>query len=58
MLFGQYLYLGSILSVHFICNIELERVSAGVRADNILSKVHSFLEKDLLMILRTVSLIH
>ena len=42
----------------FICNIELESVSADARADIILDKVHSFLEKELLMILRTVSLIH
>ena len=40
-----------------VCNIELESVSAAVRADSNLNKVHSFLEKDLLLILRTFSLI-
>ena len=38
-------YLGSLL-----CKIELESVSAAVRLDN-KDKVHSFLEKDLLLIL-------
>ena len=42
----------------FHCNIELESVSANVRADIILNKVYSFLEKELLVLLRTVSLIH
>ena len=51
-------YLESLLRVHFVCNIELERVSAAVRADTNLNKVHSFLENDLLYILRTVSLMH
>ena len=38
--------------VHFVWNIKLESVSADVRTDSILNKVHSFLEKDLLMILK------
>ena len=38
--------------------MELESVSAAVRTDNNSNKVHSFLEKDLLLILRTVSLMH
>ena len=51
-------YLGSLLRVHIVCNLELESVSAAVRADYNLNKVHSFLEKDLLLILRAVSLRH
>ena len=38
--------------------MELGSVSVAVRADNNLNKVHFFLEKDMLLILRTVSLIH
>ena len=45
-------YLGSLSWVHFVWNIKLESVSADVRTDSILNKVHSFLEKDLLMILK------
>ena len=41
-------YLGSLLGVHIACNIELESVSAAVRADNDLNKVYFFLEKDML----------
>ena len=51
-------YFGSLLCVQIMCNIELESVSAAVRTYNSLNKVHSFLEKDLLLILRTVSLLH
>ena len=32
-------YLGSLLCGHFVCNIELESVSAAVRADINLNKV-------------------
>ena len=38
-------------------NIELESVSADVITENNLKKVYSFLEKDLMLILKTVSLI-
>ena len=38
--------------------VELESVSEAVRAENNLNKVHFFLEKDMLLILRTASLIH
>ena len=38
--------------------IELESVSSDARADIILNKVPSFQEKELLVILRTVSLSH
>ena len=51
-------YLGSILYVHILCSIELESISTAVRADNNLNMAHSFLETDLLLIFRTVSLIH
>ena len=51
-------YLRSLLGVHIACNIELESVSAAVRADNNLNKVYSFKEIDLLLILGTISLIH
>ena len=39
-------------------NIELESVPAAVRANNNLNNVYSFIEIDLLLILRAVSLIH
>ena len=42
----------------FFESIELESVSAALRADNNLNKVDFFLEKDMLLILRTASLIH
>ena len=41
-----------------MCNIELESVSAAVMADINFNKVLFFPGKDMLLILRTVSLMH